>query len=141
MAGADFDSIGRPREIPFDTAENFLFTVPADRIFEIFAIAFLWTATATVGNRLITVRIRNRNSDVLYRRISKRTQVASEAIRYVWAPGMPDEADVSPDDQLLQPMPLLQIEEAGDILIEDDAAIQALDTVVGSLIVREYKGA
>ena len=117
MAGADFDSIGRPREIPFDTAENFLLTVPADRLFEIYAIAFVWTATATVGTRLITVRIRNRNSDVLFQRRSKRDQVASEAIRYIWAPGMPDETDVSFDNQILQPMPLLQIQDTGDVFI------------------------
>ena len=139
MAGADFDSIGRPREIPFDTAENFLLTVPADRLFEIYAIAFVWTATATVGTRLITVRIRNRNSDVLFQRRSKRDQVATEAIRYIWAPGMPDETDVSFDNQILQPMPLLQIQETGDVFIEDTAGIQALDTLVGSISIREYK--
>lgn len=140
MAGQDFDSVGLPQEFEFSTTQQFLLTVPTDRLYEIFAVALLWTATAGVGNRTIEVRIRGRNSNVLFKRQSKRAQVASEAIRYVWSPGMPDETDVSPDDQLLQPMPLLHIEEAGDILISDPAGIDAADALVGSISVRVYKG-
>ena len=139
MPGADFDSIGRPREIPFNTTESIQEVVPTDRLYEIFAVAFVWGASGNAGNRLIEVRIINRNGATLYRRQSQRTQVANESIRYVWAPGMPDETDVTPDQQLLQPMPLLQIQEAGSVQIEDAAGIDAADTLVGSFIVREYK--
>ncbi len=139
MAGADFDSIGRPIEIPFDTTQTIVETVPADRVYEIFAIAFQWTASSNAGNRQITVRIRNRNGDVVFQRRSQRDQTADESIRYVWAPGMPDEADVL-TFQLLQPMPLLQIEEGGIIDIRDTASIDAADALAGSFSVRIYKG-
>ncbi len=140
MAGADFDSIGRPIEIPFDTTQTIVETVPADRVYEIFAIAFQWTASSNAGNRNVTVRIRNRNGDVLFQRQSQRVQTADESIRYVWAPGMPDEADVLVF-QLLQPMPLLQIEEGGIIDIRDVSSIDAADALAGSFSVRIYKGA
>ncbi len=140
MPGADFDSIGRPREVPFDTTQTATLTVPTDRLFELFAIAFQWTASSNAGNRNVTVRIRNRNGDVLFQRVSQRVQVADESIRYVWAPGMPDETDVL-TFQLLQPMPLLQIEEAGIVDIRDVSSIDAADALAGSFIIREYKGA
>ncbi len=139
MPGADFDSIGRPREFDFDTTQTFALTVPTDRLFEIFAIAFQWTASSNAGNRNVTVRIRNRNGDVLFQRQSQRVQVADESIRYVWAPGMPDETDVLVF-QLLQPMPLLQIEEAGIVDIRDVSSIDAADALAGSISARIYKG-
>lgn len=139
MAGADFDSIGIPQEFDFDTVQTFALTVPTNRLFEIFAIAFQWTATANAGNRNVTVRIRNRNGDVIFQRQSQRVQVANETIRYVWAPGMPDETDVLAF-QLLQPMPLLQIEEAGIVDIRDVASIDAADALAGSISARVYKG-
>ncbi len=138
MAGADFDSIGRPQEFDFDTTQTFALTVPADRLFEIFAIAFQWTASSNAGNRNVTVRIRNRNGDVVFQRQSQRVQVADESIRYVWAPGMPDETDVLVF-QLLQPMPLLQIEEGGIVDIRDVSSIDAADAIRGSISARIYK--
>lgn len=139
MAGADFDSIGRPQEFDFDTAEEFILEVPANRLFEIFAVAFRWVSTGTVGNRLIFVRMNNRNGQPIYTRQSRLIQVASQTIQYVWAPGMPDETATVPNGQLLQPMPLLSIEEGGSISIADDAEIQPLDTLIGSISARIYK--
>lgn len=140
MPGADFDSIGRPVEFPFDTTQTFALTAPTDRILEIFAIAFQWTASSNAGNRQITVRIRNEAGDVLFQRQSQRDQTADESIRYVWAPGMPDESDVLVF-QLLQPMPLLTIAEAGIVDIRDVASIDAADALAGSISARIYKGA
>ncbi len=140
MAGQDFDSIGIPQEFEFATTQQFLLTVPANRLYEIFAVALLWTATAGVGNRTVEVRVRGRDSNVLFKRESKLVQTASQAIRYVWAPGMPDEDAVVADNQLLQPLPLLSIEEGGDILISDPAAIDASDALAGSISARVYKG-
>lgn len=140
MPGADFDSIGRPVEFPFDTTQTFALTAPTDRILEIFAIAFQWTASSNAGNRQITVRIRNGAGDVLFQRQSQRDQTADESIRYVWAPGMPDESDVLVF-QLLQPMPLLTIAEAGIVDIRDVASIDAADALAGSISARIYKGA
>lgn len=139
MPGADFDSVGRPTEIPFDTTQTFVETVAANRLLEIFAIAFQWTATSTVGDRTVTVRIRNRDGDVLFQRQSQRVQPEDESIRYVWAPGMPDESAVL-GFQLLQPMPLLQIEEGGIVDIRDISSIDAADALAGSIVARLYKG-
>ena len=139
MPGADFDSVGRPIEIPFDTTEEFSATVPTNRLYEIYALAFRWLATAVVGNRTIEVAIFNTNGQEIFRRQSQRVQVANEDINYVWAPGMPDESDVSLPFQLLQPMPLLQIGEAGVILIQDAAGIDVADALTGTISVRLYK--
>lgn len=140
MAGQDFDSVGIPQEFEFSTTQQFLLTVPTNRLYEIYAVALLWTATAGVGNRTVEVRIRGRGGSVLFKRESKLVQTASQAIRYVWAPGMPDEDAAVADSQLLQPMPLLHIEETGDILISDPAGIDAADALAGSISVRVYKG-
>ena len=141
MAGQDFDSIGIPQEFEFNTTQSFVLAVPANRLYEIFAIAFRWVSTATVGTRLIAPTISGRDGNKLFRRQSNRDQVASEAIRYVWAPGMPDEADVNVvGGIILQPMPLLSIEEGGDVTIEDLASIAAADSLIGSISARVYKG-
>ncbi len=140
MAGADFDSIGRPREFEFNTTESFILTVPTDRLFEIFAIAFRWSATAVAGTRLIAPRISGRNGNELFLRQSQLALVANEAVRFVWAPGMPDETALNaPGQMLLQPMPLLSIEEGGEISIEDLATIDVADGLVGSISARIYK--
>ncbi len=140
MAGADFDSVGMPQEFEFDTAEDFTLVVPTDRLFEIYAIALVWGASGNAGNRAIRVRIAGRNANLLFSRRARLTQIANESIAYVWAPGMPDETAVNPDDQLLQPMPLFQIEEGGSVVIDDAAGIDATDTLVGSISARVYKG-
>lgn len=140
MAGADFDSVGMPQEFEFDTAEDFTLVVPTDRLFEIFAVALVWGASGNAGNRAIRVRIAGRNANLLFSRRARLTQIANESIAYVWAPGMPDETAVNPDDQLLQPMPLFQIEEGGSVVIDDAAGIDATDTLVGSISARVYKG-
>ena len=140
MPGSDFDSVGRPREVPFDTTQTTTLTVPTDRLFEIFAVAVEWIASSNAGDRRVTVRIRNRNGQPLYQRRSKLVQVADQSIRYVWAPGMPDE-DTAEQFQLLQPMPLLSMEEGGIVDIRDIASIDAADALRGSFIIREYKGA
>ena len=134
----DSQSVGRPFDFPFDTTQTFTETVPTKRIYEVFAIAFEWVASGNAGNRLITVRLRNAAGTVLFQRQSQRTQIANESIRYVWAPGMPDEADVLVF-QLLQPMPLLTIAEDGIIDIRDVASIDAADAVRGSLSLRIYE--
>lgn len=140
MAGADFDSVGNPQEFEFDTAEDFTLVVPTDRLFEIFAVALVWGASGNAGNRAIRVRITGRNGNLLYSRQARLTQIANESIGYVWAPGMPDETAVNPDDQLLQPMPLLSIEEGGAVVIDDATGVDATDTLVGSISARVYKG-
>lgn len=140
MAGADFDSVGRPLVIDFDTLEEVTEIVPADQLWEVYAVAFRWVATAGAGNRAVQVRVANRNGQPIYTRQSRLTQVANETIQYVWAPGMPDEIATVPNDQLLQPMPLLQIEGGGRVVIDDNAGIDALDALIGSISLRVYKG-
>ncbi len=140
MAGADFDSVGIPQEFDFDTSEDFTLVVPADRLFEIFAVALVWGSSGNAGNRAVRVRITGRNGQLLFSRQARLTQIANESIGYVWAPGMPDETATNPDDQLLQPMPLLSIEEGGTIVIDDAAGIDPNDTLVGSISIRLYKG-
>lgn len=140
MAGADFDSIGRPREFSFNTTESFILTVPTDRLYEIFAIAFKWTCTATAGTRLIAPRISGRDGNELFLRQSNLALTANDVVRFVWAPGMPDEDDVNASGQmLLQPMPLLSIEEGGEVSLEDLATIDSADGLVGSISARIYK--
>ncbi len=141
MPGADFDSVGRPIEFPFDTLEDFLLTLADNRTLEIQAIAFRWGATASVGNRIIQVTVQGFNGNRLFRRLSQRTQVANETINYVWAPGMPDETDIQAGpDVLLQPMPLLTITGPdAEVEIADSAAIDASDDLVGSICARVYK--
>jgi len=130
-----------PQEFEFDTAESFTLTVPTDRLYEIYAIAFRWVCTASAGNRLIAPTLQGRDSNRLYRRQSQLTLVANDAVRFVWAPGMPDETAVNAAGQmLLQPMPLLHLEEGGEVTIEDLASIDAADTLVGSISARVYKG-
>lgn len=140
MAGADFDSVGRPLVIDFDTLEEVTEIVPADQLWEVYAIAFKWLTTADVGNRAVEIRLANRFGQVIFRRQSQLTQVANEAIGYVWAPGMPDESVVAGGDQLLQPMPLLQIEGGGRVVISDANGIAVLDALIGSISLRVYKG-
>lgn len=139
MPGSDFDSIGRPVEFPFDTAETFVLTVPPDRIFEIFAVAFVWVSTATEGNRVIRIRIQNRQTEVVFARESQLVQPESNSFRYVWAPGMPDETVLAGGNQLLQPMPLLTIGESGSVGIDDANGIDSADAVIGSISARIYK--
>lgn len=140
MAGADFDSVGNPQEFEFDTAEDFTLVVPTDRLFEIYAVALVWGASANAGDRAVRVRVTGRNGNLLFSRQSRLTQIANESIGYVWAPGMPDETVAVPDDQLLQPMPLLSIEEGGTVVIDDATGVDAADTLVGSISARVYKG-
>lgn len=139
MAGADFDSIGRPVEFPFDTTETFVLPVPADRIYEIFAVAFAWVATETEGNREIRIRISNRQTELIFQRISQLVQPEDSFFRYVWAPGMPDETVLAGGSQLLQPMPLLTIGESGSVSISDAQAIDGADALIGSISARIYK--
>ena len=134
----DSQSVGRPFDFPFATTQTFTETVPTKRIYELFAIAVEWVASSNAGNRQITVRIRNAAGNFLFQRQSQRDQTADESIRYVWAPGMPDEADVLAF-QLLQPMPLLTLAEGGIIDIRDVASIDAADVVRGSLSLRIYE--
>lgn len=137
MPRADFDSVGIPREVPFDTTQAVVLTVPADRLFELLAVAVEWGASSSMGARRVTVRVRNQNNQPLFQRRSLLDQLADESIRYVWAPGMPDEA-VAEQFQLLQPMPLLFMEAAGIVDIRDVNSVDAADTVRGSFIIREY---
>ena len=133
----DSESVGRPFSFPFDTTEDFTLNVPANQLLEIFAIAVNWNASGNAGNRVIQVTI-NAVGVTLFRRSSKRVQVANELIRYVWAPGMPDEEDVSDPNMLLQPMPLLHVEEGGLVEIIDSAGIDNADGLEGRISARIY---
>ncbi len=134
----DSESVGRPQEFDFDTAEEFTLIVPDNCLYEIFAVAFRWVASAVVGNRTIQVRLSNKNGQPTYTRESQRLQVANETIHYVWAPGMPDETDTVPTDQILQPMPLLTIGGGGRVVVDDDAGIDANDLLIGAISARIY---
>lgn len=134
----DSESVGRPQAFDFDTAEEFTLIVPAERLYEIFAVAFQWRASANAGNRTIQVRLSNRSGQPVFTRESQRIQVANEDINYVWSPGMPDETDVVPTNQILQPMPLITIGAGGRVVIDDDAGIDAADLLIGSISARIY---
>lgn len=139
MAGADFDSVGRPREFDFSSPGGFTLTVPANRLYEIYAVAFFWGASGNAGNRLITVQIEGRQFEALYQREARTNpQTAGESRKYVWAPGMPDETAFNEVSQLLQPMPLLTIGEGGSVRVRDLANIDAADILIGGISVREY---
>lgn len=148
MPGSDFDSVGRPVPFEFDTLESFTLPVAADEVWEIQAISFRWVATAGVGDRNILISVETGNGERLYRRSCKRNQTANEAIRYTWAPGVPDEDDLpvlpagggGPAPYLMQSMPLLMISgPAAEISISDSAAVDALDALKGSIQARIYK--
>jgi len=128
--------------LEFDTAEEITLPVPEGQIWEVFAISFRWVSTAVVGNRLLLISIEAGNGERLYRRNCNRTQVANEAIRYTWAPGVPDEDDIAGGalaPYLMQSMPLLTISGTdAEVSISDAAGIDALDTLKGSVSLRIY---
>ena len=149
MPGSDFDSVGRPVPFEFDTAESFTLPVPDGEIWEVQAIAFRWIATATVGDRNLLISVEGGNGERLYRRSCKRNQTANEAVRYCWAPGVPDEDDIpvlpagggGPAPYLMQSMPLLTISgPSAEISIQDSGAVDVLDTLKGTIAVRVYSG-
>ena len=144
----DSESVGRPFAFEFDTAESFtLGPVPDYELWEIFAISFRWIATATVGDRNLLISVEAGNGERLYRRSLKRNQTANEAVRYTWAPGVPDEDDIpvlpagggGPAPYMMQSMPLLTIGPPdGEVSIQDANAVDVLDTLKGSISARIY---
>lgn len=145
MAGADFDSIGRPRAIRVDVNAVQVDVAPAAGfLFELISIAIRWEADANVGQRRLNILVRNDDDETIYRRNSLIEQAESTQHQYVWSPGLPDEAAASATyNQLLTPMPLLLIGGVlgqGLVRISDDNGISAGDHITGTFYVREYAG-
>ena len=93
-------------------------TAPLGRFYETISFRVLVTTTATVGNRQLTVEIRDASANVLYTADATTTVAGSQTdvpfdVHWQGDPAIPPNAVIPPD---------------GDIRFYDSASIEATDT-------------
>lgn len=117
-------------------------TVPAGRKWQILSIRIEFTATATVGNRILEVRYCDEdNSDTIFASELAAAITASQAMVLNLFPGATVVAPTDGDNQGTQPIPEgIFLGESDYVQIIDSAAVDAAaDDMVVHMLVREYR--
>ncbi|MDB4278431.1 hypothetical protein N9917_02375 [Deltaproteobacteria bacterium] len=100
-------------------------TVPDNEVWKITRMCSSFTSSATVGNRIITVREENAAGDVLQRLVSGKVQAASSTVSYCFLQGIFRETTVV-NGSLQVPIPIDFYIPGGNVLrVLDSAAVDA----------------
>jgi len=117
------------------TGNDKVISVPAGRRWQILWIFCNFQTTATVGNRLLLLEIRDRNNDVRYKERAPNTQSESDNLDYVFAPGY---VRGTTTGQYMACLPCLTVLGHGwDIRIRDAYNVDANDTLKVYVVVLE----
>lgn len=108
------------------------FTVPVGVEWEILTIRAELTATATVGNRRVTVEVQDGSSNVLARIQAGLLQIATQSIGYNFAPGLADQTSAVNGD-LNTALPKFVLSPGQALRVYDIAAV---DAAADDLVVR-----
>lgn len=98
------------------------------------AITFIYTPTATVGNRIPTIQLRDPSGNILWQAAASANVVASNAVRFCAGAGVSAAAIAVP---LMQYLPLpseLAVPQFSTVQIFDGANIDVNDTVSAGII-------
>lgn len=140
MSAADYDSVGRPLELPFFEAAAHIHieVCPAGRIWLVKSVTCQFISDGTAGNRLFFVRLSNSLDNTVFERGVGAVQAASLTRFYGLGPGMdPETAFVG--GGLVSPMPETLLGPLGTVRVGDQNNISpAGDSVSGNISVIEF---
>lgn len=123
-------------------SDKTLTAVPALVTWEIQSIRVEFIATATVGNRQLTVRVQDDVSDIVFEVTPGIVQTANQNIQYHFAPHLPDlTAGRDAGAHMLTPFPNLILLAGYTVRVFDNNAVDATadDMVVQMLVMQRVE--
>jgi hypothetical protein len=109
--------------------------IPLDQSCQnLIAVAIVYTASATVGNRVPTVRVLNAAGNVLWSAVFATAVTASQVPRLMLGSGTPATTVTTPLQQTF-PIPVeMSLEPNSSLQISDSANIDVADTVAVNIL-------
>lgn len=98
------------------------------------SMAFLYTATASVGNRVLVCDIKDASGNILYRGTLGTNVTASQTPRLIYGAGLTTTGVATPLTQTFALPDGMSVPPLSTITIFDNANIDANDTVAGAII-------
>lgn len=141
LSTGGFKQIGKDPSLSSDTLNDDsdkTFIVPAGKIWEIKNVYVSLTTTATVGNRLLALRVMKADDTIVMDIRAGLVQAASLAYRYIFGVGVPHTTTVAQLGAYI-PIPTLILPAGYKIRILDVTAVAvAADDMLTHIIVDEF---